>query len=341
MRLGLIARMDKSGLGAQTLRLTRLLQPQSVMLIDSTSFNGSKQFPEWYTGRRNVMPIHGFPTDEQVRLFLNSVDTIVTCETFYNNQITFIARGFGVKTILIANPEFFDWYKPEFAFVPSPNKVIVPSKWKLTEMSRRFNADYLPTPIFEDEFKETRDDNLKRTGRNYLFINGRTAVHDRNGLESLYEALEIAKGDFTITVKSQDNVKKHPDPRLIYDFTNPDNQADLYKGFDALIQPRRYGGQTLSMSEALLSGLPVIMTDIDPNNKVLPPDWLVPATKTGEFMTRTMIDIYSASPYILAHKLDTLEVDESLKRQAYEIGKQYEAENLRSQYEGLLNEVPN
>lgn len=351
--IGMIARMDRSGLGqGQTLRLAKLLNPDKVMLIDSTPFNKSVQHPEWYAGY-DTMTIIGFPNDLQIRKFLTSLDVVITCETFYNNHFTSIAIDMGVKTICIANPEFWDWFKPQFlALIPLPDKVIVPSWWKFSEMRHKFNAEYLPTPIFDDEFKETREINIARPQTvtrwskfdspkpktKYLFMNGKTAAHDRNGLESLYEALQISKGDFTVTVKAQDDVKKHPDPRLIYDFANPESQAELYKGFDALILPRRYGGQALSMCEALMCGLSVVMTSIEPNNLVLPEEWLIPAAKTGEFMTRMMIDIYSAHSYSLASTLDK-GFSRNDKLKAVEIGREYDAETLRPKYEALLSSL--
>jgi glycosyltransferase involved in cell wall biosynthesis len=337
--------MDKSGLGqGQTLRLAKLLNPDRIMLIDSTPFNGAQQFPEWYKEypvQHATGLIKGFPTDLQVAQFMQSMDFVVTAETFYNNNFTNIAKSMGVKTICIANWEFFDWnvltYRIRYAL---PDKVVTPSQWHISDFQKLTEVEYLPTPIFDDEFKEAREINLKRTGkRKYLFMNGKTAVHDRNGLESLYAALELSKGDFTVTVKAQYDVKKHPDPRILYDFTNPENQAELYKDFDALIQPRRYGGQTLSMCEALMSGLPVVMTDIDPNNKILPPEWLVPAIKTGEFMTRTIIDIYSASPNALAYTLDNFYIGPKTKDYAYYLGKEFEAETLRPKYEELVHEI--
>lgn len=333
-KVGLIARCDLSGLGYQTRRLARLIKPDKIMLIDSTPFNGAQQFPNWYKDY-DSMTINGFPNDLEVRKFLTELDVVISCETFYNNRFTQITRNMETKTILIANFEFLDYLKPNWSFVPPPDKMITPSYWHLIEMKQLFNAEYLPTPIFDDEFKSVREHNLERTGRNYLFMQGTTATSDRNGLESLYEALPLAKGDFTITIKAQQDAKKHPDPRLIYDFTNPENQQELYKGFDALIFPRRYGGQALSMCEALTCGLPVVMTDIEPNNKVLPREWLVPAEKIDSLMTRTLIDVYSADPIYLAERLD-YGINSSDKEGAVKISKQFAAENLRSKYEELL-----
>lgn len=338
-RLGMICRMDKSGLGqGQTLRLARLLNPSKIMLIDSTYFNGNEQHPEWYSGYATTL-VDGFPSNQHVFELLDGLDIVISCETFYNNALTFLARSKNVETILFANYEFLDYLSPSY-IARLPDKMVTPSYWHLKELYARFKAEYLPTPIFEDEFKEAREINLKRTGpRKYLFMNGKTAVHDRNGLESLYAALELAKGDFTVTIKAQHDIAKHPDPRIFYDFSNPESQAELYKDFDALIQPRRYGGQTLSMCEALISGLPVVMTDIEPNNVLLPSEWLVPSAKTGEFMTRTMIDIYSADPKWLATVLDRLDAGPDSKMRALELGQLFEAESLRVKYNHLIEEL--
>lgn len=312
------------------------MKPNLLMVIDSTKFNGSQQFNEWYEDYQRI-EVDGFPTDQQVRNFLNKIDVAITCELFYHTRFTEIARNMRVKTICIANPEFFDWFKPTWAMTPLPNEVIVPSYWMHEEMQQRFNARYLPTPIFSSEFKKAREVNFERTGkRRYLFMQGKAAVHDRNGLETLYAAMQLSKGKYEVVVKSQDEMNRHPDPRLVYDFSNPDNQEDLYKDFDALIMPRRYGGQCLPMSEALLSGLPVIMTDIDPNDKILPKAWLVPALKTGEFMTRKTIDIYSAKTHDLADLLDNFDNSKESKLWAYELGSQFDAENLREQYKELV-----
>jgi glycosyltransferase involved in cell wall biosynthesis len=148
--------------------------------------------------------------------------------------------------------------------------------------------------------------------------------------------LRYAKGDFTITIKAQSDVQRTNDPRVLYDFINPDDQNNLYEGFDALILPRRYAGQSLPMCEALCAGLPVVMTDIDPNNKVLPPEWLVGASRIGQFMVRTMIDVYNTDPRKLAIILDTLEVDAKAKAKAIELSREYDPDTLLSKYTEVL-----
>lgn len=341
MRLGLVARMDRTGLGqGQTLRLARLLSPHLTMVINSNPFNKNEQFPVWYHDY-NSMWVDGFPGDSQVRDFLQYVDVVISCETFYNNNFTYIAKEMGVKTILIANYEFFDWHAITYrARNPLPDKILTPSYWHLEEMQRRFDAEYLPTPIFEDEFKQARKVNLKRKGQvKFLFIEGTTAAEDRSGLQSFYSALQLSKEDYTVTIKSQKPIPKHPDPRLIYDSSNPVNTEELYEGFDCLIHPRRYSGQSLGLMEALSSGLPVIGLDREPENVMLPREWLIPASVTNSFMTRTKVDIYTANIYAFANKLDSLKINRQDKLKAIEISRQYDAEVLRPQYEKLLERI--
>lgn len=341
MKLGLIARMDKTGLGqGQTLRLARMLKPDYIMLIDSTSFNENEQHPEWYAKDFGCYYVNGFPSSEQIVEFLNHVDVVISCETFYNNSFTTLASRMNKKTILIANYEFFDWHKQDYFGVPTPSKIVMPSVWHYTEMKQRYNAVMIPTPIFEDEFAEAYKVNLARESfkPKLLFMNGRDAVHDRNGLTTLYDSLKYLKEDVDIVIKAQNDVVRINDSRITYDFSNTDIQEDLYKDFDALILPRRYAGQCLPMNEALLCGLPVFMPNCSPNDYYLPKDWLIKCLHTGSFMTRTKIDMYSADAKHLAEMIDNFEPSVESKKRARSIGEQFLADNLTEQYKELIND---
>lgn len=350
MKIGLIARMDRTGLGqGQTLRLARILDLNCIMLIDSTPFNGNEQHPEWYQGYFKHV-VEGFPTDDQVREFLEHVDVVISCETFYNNNFTQIAKDMGKKTVLIANYEFFDWHRPQFANVLKPDKVIVPSLWHFEEMQENFGADYIPTPVFYTDFAEAREKNLSRKitdKRRYLFINGKQAVHDRNGLMTMYDALKYTDADFELVIRCQGEpqpivtssgitFRRIEDPRVIYDFADVEDQADMYEDFDALIMPRRYAGQCLPMNEALQSALPVIMTDIDPNNRILPKEWLFPAEFMGTFMTRKPIELYSGNPKALAALMDTFTPD---RDRALELAKAFSVVIIKRDLERIINSL--
>lgn len=333
--LGIICRQDLSGLGHQTRNLVRLLKPDKLLIIDSTHFNGRKQYPEWYKDYKSITVTH-FPTTQDIADALKGMDHVLTCETFYNNQFTKVAKSMNVKTVLHCNPEFCDWLSPRFAFIPEPDKVILPTKWHFNMFNRRFNTQVIPTPLFRQDFDGVAETNIERTGRNYLFMNGFTAAEDRNGLQSLYEALKHSTGDYTITIKAQNDVPRTHDKRVSYDFTSPVEQKDLYAGYDALILPRRYGGQSLPMTEALYCGLPVIMTDISPNNDVLPAKWLVPATDIKILQTRIPVMVYNADVQALADKLDTLDTSTPAKQEARDLGMKYDSQALKEKWEKVF-----
>lgn len=332
--------MDRTGLGqGQTLRLARLLKPEAIMLINSRPFNQNNQYPQWYKGSANhIHVIDGFPSTEQIRHFLEYVDVVITCETFYSNYFTTIANQLNKKTVLIANYEFFDWHRPQYAF-PLPSKIIMPSLWHFDEMKEKYAAEYVPTPLFDDEFTEVRSKNMSRKisdKRRYLFINGKQAIHDRNGLLTMYDALKYTSADFELVVKTQGEAPAVDDPRVKYEVSDVENNADLYADFDALIMPRRYAGQCLPMTEALSCGLPVIMTDVDPNNKILPPEWLIPAQFMGTFMTRKPIELFSGDPKPLAALLDSFTPD---RKKALELAKAFSSDIIKRDLERIITSL--
>jgi glycosyltransferase involved in cell wall biosynthesis len=84
------------------------------------------------------------------------------------------------------------------------------------------------------------------------------------------------------------------------------NYWDNYTGFHALIMPRRFGGLCLPVNEALGAGMPVVMTDINPNNTWLPQEWLVPTHHAGEFTAKQRISSHRADPQELANTITRL-----------------------------------
>lgn len=101
----------------------------------------------------------------------------------------------------------------------------------------------------------------------------------------------------------------------------------------------------LPMNEALASGLPVIMTDIDPNNKILPKHWLVKAEKKTSFLARTVIDVYSADHTDLAGRIAQFAVmsPKTLKGNklaARDIAiKEYSSESVLEKWALLLDKI--
>ena len=343
MNLGILVFANASGLGHQTRRLTQMLKPYRILVVDSSGFSLNKtQNYGWYDGFNGYL-VHGFPTNRDINLFLRGLTHVLCCENPLNFHLIAEANRLGIKTYIQSNYEFCDnLNKPELAI---PTKFLMPSYWMLDVMKKRFGDDkvvYLPPPINPIEFKQARDINLIRAGKRHLLhIVGTKAAHDRNGTLDLLSALKLSKADYTLTIKSQHELPDEymvNDMRLIYSIGNEENIENLYKGYDALILPRRYGGLCLTMNEALMSGLPVLMPDIEPNNKILPKEWLYPATKKSEFTARTIIDVYQSDILKLAERIDWIATDdcEKIKTQAFSIGfENYAESNLIDSYTKL------
>jgi hypothetical protein len=97
------------------------------------------------------------------------------------------------------------------------------------------------------------------------------------------------------------------------------------------------------MNEALLSGIPVFMTDISPNNDVLPQKWLVKSQRVETTMAKRRIDVYQANLRSLAAKIDwymDLEDKSAEKQEAYEIGySRFAPESLKEKYLELIRNL--
>jgi glycosyltransferase involved in cell wall biosynthesis len=80
---------------------------------------------------------------------------------------------------------------------------------------------------------------------------------------------------------------------------------DLYRGFDVLVMPRRYGGLCLPAIEAGGAGLGIVMLDCPPNY-----DYPVMPVKCHRAvdidMKIGMVETYTADPSALAAALDHL-----------------------------------
>jgi len=342
MRLGIIARSDNTGLGNQTKELVKMLNPDKVLLIDSSQFNDNTQHPEWYQGYNCLTTKRGMASKEEVYEFIDGLDVVLSCEIFYNNSFISIAKKRKVKTVLQYNYEFLDYLaNPDLQL---PDILVAPSLWNFTDVVEKFGDKtkvvYLPPPTSIDLFAGAKNINTSKTHKKILHIGGKAAVKDRNGTSTVIEMLKYSKSDYQLVIKSQTPLDTEcDDPRLVIDTSSPDTRESLYEGYDAMVMPRRYAGLCLPMNEALMSALPVFMTNISPNNKILPQEWLTDSKKIDRLMTRIMLDVYGGDAKMLAKIVDNYyESDMSIyKDQAYQIGlTNFSANSLIAGYRELL-----
>lgn len=344
-RLGIVVRMDRTGLGYQTRNLVQMLKPDYLMILDSRShFDKQVQHPEWYDGFQSMTTRKLIPTIQECRMFLDNVGSFITCETPYNWYLMTLANQMLKKSYIQYNYEFLDYLQNKR--LPLPTKFLSPSYWKLKEVKDLFGnrVEYLPPPLFLNDFKEARKTNLNRSGRRkFLHVVGKQAIHDRNGTDLLLKALKHTNADFELVIKSQfDMVFDCNDPRVTFSIGNAERNEDLYKDFDAMILPRRYGGLCLPMNEALASGLPVMMSQVSPNTKALPIKWLIRSGQTMTFQTRAQITVYDADIVSIARRIERFvemsdtELDAE-KVEAFNIAyNNYSTTALQPKYEALL-----
>lgn len=345
MKLGMIVRADDTGLGNQTHELVKMLNPEKILIIDSSKFhNKGVQHYDWYENR-NVVVSKGFPDNNTVVRFFSGINVVLSCETFYNRHFVALAKRKRIKTILQYNFEFLENLSNERAILP--DVLLAPSLWRFEDVKDRFEnkclVKHLPPPTSPDIFKNNREENKKRSGR-LLHVGGKAAIYDRNGTESVIEMLKYSKEDYELVIKSQTDLEiECDDPRVTFVIGNEENRQDLYSGYDAMIIPRRYAGLCLPMNEALMSGLPVFMTDISPNNIILPGDWLAKSHFVRVFMTRVGLDLYNADPESLAKVVDNYFSKKDLsedKDKAYLLGYQnFSSDELKEKYIELINSI--
>ena len=345
MRLGIIARSDNTGLGNQTMELVKMLNPDKILLINSQFFNNNKQHPEWYKGYNVIETKKGMPKTSEIIEFLEGLDVVISCETFYHLELVDLAKKQGIKTILQYNYELFgNLAHPEWTL---PDVLLAPSSWNLDAVIEKFGSKtkvmHLPPPTDQFLFNEARETNLSKTHKRILHIAGKKAAKDRNGTDSIFEMIKHSKEDYELVIKSQTPLNVIcRDPRVKIEIGNPDTRQNMYSGFDAMVLPRRYAGLCLPMNEALMSALPVFMTDISPNNAILPDEWLAKSIKIDVFRTKSMVDVYDVKPDRLANIIDEYISNDNkyqIKETAVKIGlDNFSADKLKQRYLDIINQ---
>jgi hypothetical protein len=296
MRLTLLARADQTGLGYQTRDYYKWLKPNKTVVIDLSILNGNAQNPDWYNAH---FTIQGIPTEDDIQRILDDTDVLLTAETPYNLNLYAEARRRGIKTICVENPEFYDHMAyPNFDM---PDLIILPSVWlqkTITDHaeSRGTRVVQLHHPVDRDEYPYR-----ERNRADFIHFTGKPAANDRNGT---YTFMRACPGGI-VTTQDKDlawTLRRNYSYSTVY--TDIQDNKRLYELGDIFVLPRKYGGNCLPLNEALSSGMPVIMPDIEPNDNILPREWLVAAQATDHFAPRFRVDIYETNVRALQDRLE-------------------------------------
>lgn len=257
----------------------------------------TKQHFEWYPGEQVIQYVRGQRFNiEELILFLRKIRILVCFETPYDYTLIALCKAMKIKTVIQPNYEFLE-YGPGYNH-SLPDLFIAPSMWHYDKIPG--NKIFLPVPVNTSKFTPQ----IKQ--KTFVHVVGKQAVHDRNGTYTFFNSLLHVKNEITVIVRSLQNIPPPPVPdnvHLIMDTSKKENYEDNYTG-GVLVMPRKFGGGSLPVNEALAAEMPVIMTDISPNNEWLPKEWLIPAKKTIRFKAKQHIDVYEGDPVALAAKID-------------------------------------
>lgn len=351
MRIALLAYATDTGLGHQTQEFYKHMKPAKTLIADLSDFNGMPLFLDRFDGRfdgtdEGIAAVKGIPNCDAMDWLSTDVDIIFVCETPLNYCLFEKAKRKGVPVVLQYNYEFLDYLQR--TDIEAPAVLAAPSSWnrdKVEAMNIAPVVDW-PVPANTDDIKPR----VIEKAQTFVHIAGKEAAHDRNGTFTFLEAAIKTGKRYKYRVYAQNAserltkritaISRDIDIELV---ENTPNYADIYKSGDVLVMPRKYGGLCLPMQEALAAGMPVVMSDVSPNDQRLPKQWLVKATKKSSFMARTEIDIYETDVDHLAYKMAQLATDDEFmqwsNKEALRLGKELSWETLKSYYESMLQTV--
>lgn len=307
-RLGIICRADEGGLGAQTWEYARHLEPDAVMVMLMDDPRGMQE-PLRYEGTPGYHSVT-FPaarsTDHlEWAAFVASVDVILTAETCYLPELPGMCERAGVRLVVHANPELWDWR----SHPPTAVEPWAPTDWLLARLPE--NTPVVSVPVDRERCQWRYVD----TVRTLLHVSS-PAMLDRNGTLMLMDALQYTRTSFTLLVAgpsapSEPIVGKG---RAIRPIARTDDYWRIYDDADALVLPRRYGGLCLPMQEAAACGLPIITGAVPPQKPWLAPGLGLHETlQTRARMKGGIVNVWQYRPEEIAQKIDALVEGETLE----------------------------
>lgn len=271
--LGLILRLDASGLGSQSRLMLDLLDPAAVVAVDMGADSRGPTVPPpdgaLVLGHR---PGKSIDAARQAARHLSGCDAVWSPESPYWPRLPRMLDG---RMHLTVNPEL--WRD-----LGDRCKIALPTTWHSMQLG--YPVVPHPTPFDQPGWADVRQANESRVGpaRRVLHI-AAPAFHDRNGTDAVLQGLAGYAGPgFTLLVAGaglDKPTRGRPVPGLPLPATlGRDGQIrvervgevadrlDLYRDVDLLVLPRRYAGLCLPAQEAASAGVPVLMSDLDPQD---------------------------------------------------------------------------
>lgn len=261
-----------SGVGVIAAELLKWLPCDSMLSV----LSAKGQEPGWC--ERQLCA--GRPETPVIRDFLGRYkpDALVYIETpFDGPAVIETCRAAGVTTAGIVMHESYR------RGPVNPDVYLCPVRVAWDKVADPFKV-YWPLPFDAAPFPYKH----RRKAKRFLHVMGYGLNYNRRQTREVVDGFLAADvPGATLTVHCQqdwrDQYGEVHDPRVEYRLTTFTDPAEVYTGFDVLLQPDSYAGYGRPLLEAQACGLPVVTTDAPPFNEfVRDPLLLVPVARVSK-----------------------------------------------------------
>jgi hypothetical protein len=259
INIGIIGKNNTKGLGAVTRNFINNLPIKKVMIIIDDH--------QYIRHMINCTYVNIYDVDKYIDEFLIELDMLILLEIPFQNVIIKCKTN-NIKTVLLVNYE----YLPEDIHnIPDMFLCSSSLNFKYTNYK---NKILLPVPIDEEQILYK-----KRTGRCKILYHqtGTDGMYGFNGTNILLDALKYINKKFLLIINEPEilsplckSVITNDDRVIIIKTKSYTSEYNLYKNFyDFFICLQNIRATSLPIQEAMLSGLPIITTDIEPFNEII------------------------------------------------------------------------
>lgn len=240
--LGLLARLDNSGLGTLCQEFARHIKFDQMQVVSN--------------GRYAVHKERGYNFVDDL-----TTDIVLSFETFYG-----IKPKKGQKFILVP---MYECTRPQEAAMA--DKVISPS---LLDKQFYPKSEFIPIPIATDRIP------FRERWRADVFVHnaGHGGLGGRNGTLEVVEAMRFVRSNIKLVINSQVPVKCD-DKRVEVRVRDIENYWDIWGEGDVFLFPEKFNGLSLPIQEAMSSGMAIMSTSRFPFSAYLPRELLIPVER--------------------------------------------------------------
>ena len=265
-----------------------------------------------------------YPNHVSQETLLDKCDTIIFFETPFNWKLVLLARGLGIKTILIPMYEC-----TRFPFPYEPDEM-----WSPSSLDHKFYGDkstrQIQIPV-DVKWK------LRQKATVFVHNAGNGGLGGRNGTKELIEAFNHVKSDARLIIRSQIPIECN-NPKIE---VRVGTFEDIWSEGDVFVFPEKFNGLSLPLQEAFASGMLVMAGDRFPMNQWLPKEPLIPVAGYHKERIAVEFDCAEYNPEDIAHTIDYW-YNKDIKKYSL-LGKKWGEENswkiLKEKYKELLRIV--